>query len=99
MKKAMLTAAIGISLAFMGCQKNNVEVLGTAEADQTALSTTNTCIGAPLKGVSCLDVYQPVCGCNGVTYSNACQAAVAGVKSYRAGSCDGTGPGYRAAGK
>ena len=28
---------------------------------------------------ACIDVWMPVCGCNELTYSNACDAAVAGV--------------------
>lgn len=28
---------------------------------------------------ACTDVYDPVCGCNGITYPNRCYAAVAGV--------------------
>lgn len=31
--------------------------------------------------------YEPVCGCNGETYSNACMAEKAGVTSYTLGSC------------
>ncbi len=52
----------------------------------------NDCIGRPLKNVYCLDVYQPVCGCDGNTYSNGCYASVAGIKSYTQGACgdDGT---------
>jgi hypothetical protein len=33
----------------------------------------------------------PVCGCNGVTYSNYCYAAKAGVTSWAAGQCQTTG--------
>lgn len=29
----------------------------------------------------------PVCGCNGVTYGNSCEADCAGVFSYAAGAC------------
>jgi hypothetical protein len=34
-------------------------------------------------------VYRPVCGCDGVTYSNSCYAYIAGIKSYTNGACDG----------
>jgi len=38
--------------------------------------------------VGCAAVYDPVCGCNQVTYSNSCLAWVAGVKSWTEGECD-----------
>ncbi len=36
----------------------------------------------------CIEIYQPVCGCDGETYSNACVANVAGVSVDPAGTCD-----------
>jgi hypothetical protein len=35
----------------------------------------------------CPDVYRPVCGCDGHTYGNACDAAAAGVDAARDGAC------------
>lgn len=36
----------------------------------------------------CTDPYQPVCGCNGHTYRNVCDASNNGVTSYVSGACD-----------
>jgi Kazal-type serine protease inhibitor domain len=52
-------------------------------------TATSAAKGGP--GYECLDVYDPVCGSNGVTYSNACYARRAGVTSYTRGACDGSG--------
>ena len=37
---------------------------------------------------SCMMVYEPVCGCNNKTYSNACLAECSGIKEYKKGECD-----------
>ena len=50
---------------------------------------TGTCTTTP--GGICPAVFMPVCGCDGVTYSNACRAAAAGMNVASSGSCGASG--------
>jgi hypothetical protein len=36
----------------------------------------------------CIEIYDPVCGCNNMTYSNSCYASINGVIDYTSGRCD-----------
>jgi len=40
----------------------------------------------------CFDVWDPVCGCDGATYGNACEAAAAGASVDYQGACLSAGP-------
>ncbi len=35
----------------------------------------------------CYEIYQPVCGSDGITYSNDCKARVAGITEFTTGEC------------
>ena len=55
-----------------------------AEADMA----TDACIERGCRACVCPDVYRPVCGVDGVTYGNACEAACARVTVEHDGPCE-----------
>ena len=36
---------------------------------------------------ACIEIYVPVCGCDDITYSNACYAEAIGVLRWKQGAC------------
>lgn len=67
--------AIGISLSACKTEKKAAKL-----AD---------CKGEAKENCICTMQYDPVCGCDGVTYGNDCSAQCQGVKSWTKGECPG----------
>ncbi|NJL74046.1 MAG: T9SS type A sorting domain-containing protein [Saprospiraceae bacterium] len=53
-------------------------------------SCDEACVGESSGETLCTLEYNPVCGCNNQTYDNPCAARIAGVKSWRTGTCNGS---------
>jgi len=74
-------------VAFASCQK---EEAVTSDYNYTTVEVSTVipdCQGEALTNVFCPSIYDPVCGCNNITYSNSCIARAAGITSWAQGIC------------
>ena len=86
MKKIFLIVAL--STAFLSCEKSKND-LAPYDCVTPPLVQSGICIDSNLTGNSdeCIEIYDPVCGCDGITYDNYCVADSSGVTSYEEGEC------------
>ncbi len=72
-----------ICLSTSACNKDENDCMATA------VSSSENCIDSTLidPDGACTAQWEPVCGCDGVTYSNSCHATNAGVVTYVDGEC------------
>lgn len=82
----------GVSVKYSGPCKSHCWGNGNCPSSQycffeNCMAESGVCMDRP---TACPDVWNPVCGCDGQTYGNACEAAMAGVSVDYGGPCKDT---------
>ena len=80
-----------ISLVFLSAcgQQGGTDTTDTPVTPGSKDQESPACTTKPPDGpIMCTADWRPVCGCDGKTYSNACNANAAGVSRYTEGECD-----------
>lgn len=90
MKTLIATTLLVLALPLTGCQPSDPAPSGE-QASAASAADENCKRNPPAEPMICTMDWRPVCGCDGVTYPNACGAKAAGIDQYTEGECEGAG--------
>jgi len=82
--------AAGVSVEYDGQCQNTCQSSSDCDENEYCAKEVGQCnqVGeCKTKPQACILVYSPVCGCDGETYGNSCQATLAGMTVSSAGAC------------
>ena len=79
---------LALYTAFLSCEKSK-NLPAPYDCVTPPLVQSGICIDSNLIGNSdeCIEIYDPVCGCDDITYSNTCFAEASGVLRWTQGAC------------
>jgi hypothetical protein len=87
-KRSLLLSGVVLA-ALLGACEGPADATAQPEAPPATTRQPAECVRTPpAEPMVCTMDWRPVCGCDGITYPNACGARAAGVPEFRDGECE-----------